>query len=619
MLQQLVLSEESYVRQHFEESPWHEELERDRRFCHAFFFVGYSLRDHHISALLLQNPTSRDKTYFVNGTTADTVFANRTAKYGSILRLSAERFTALCHQLPAPRRGTNPNSLKAFRHLDPFKDKKTLLPPTPIEILNLVTYGTFNSHRFLSSSGKKHYIAPRQDTIDDAVKKLQRAPSLLVHSLLGNGKSIFLYSLAYKLAEIGYTCFYSRDASAFVRQDLDLLKAFGPVALFFDSHNSAIDLMDQLRDLPSTTRFVIAVRSSVLDLRRHVFAQKLPAPIENVSVNRVDKEDKAILLEILDRSGVRVSNIEQVIRQGRDFREIVTTLYDNSAIKEKIRNELAPLLKDRDFNNILIATHLLKINGDEANPAVLRGVTGSDPYLVVSKFPTIARDILGLEDDDEVESKSALFSEYMIQNHVATEDMMNCVYLIVSAAVKRKNEPRYQAVLSKLMRYSDLSRALCNDANRSEALAGLFERLAKNVDVNREPLFWLQYAILMRDREELLAAEGFIATAYARAAEKPGFQTYQIDTYALQLLMLIEARDASHSTVPRLGQILERMERVQHMIEDENHVLHAVRAVSGIETFVVRCASALSTTERLTLDVRLRHVVDKLRPLAKIT
>ena len=615
ILQQLVLNEESYVRQHFEKSPWHEELERDRRFCDAFFFVGYSLSDYHISALLLQDPTSRDRTYFVNGRRGDSVFSNRVAQYGRVIAMQAEEFSQLCYRLPKPGSVANTSTLKAFRYLDPFMDKKTLAPPTPVEILNLVTYGTFNYHRFLSAVSSSSYVVPRQQTVDDAVRRLEHAPSLLIHSRLGNGKSIFLYSLAYKLSEIGYSCFLCRPTPMLLQRDLDVLKKLRRIALFFDSHHSAIDLMDRLRELPARTRFIVAARSSTLDLRRHVFQRIFAAPLASLNLDRIDEEDKTAFKRILDRSGVRVQDLEQVIRQSRNFREIVTTLYDNTVISKKIQQELGPLLEDRDSRNVLVATHLFKFIGEEATPSVLRDVTGSDPYSVMIRFPGFARDILGLDDPD-LESKSALFSEYIIQRHVKTQDVTDCAYLILVAAVKRKTNPRYQAVLSKLMRYSELSRALHRDPHRSDALAKLFAELSRDDTVNREPLFWLQYAILMRDREELLLAEGFIRTAYARAKDIPAFQTYQIDTYALKLLMLVEQEIGDPECVQRFAQILDKVERVGYMISDENHVLHAVAAVGGIEAFLSRRLGALSLTERRTLSHQLRAVAGELGQLS---
>ena len=373
--------------------------------------------------------------------------------------------------------------------------------------------------------------------------------------------------------------------------------------------------MDGLRDLPPETRFIVAVRSSILDLRRHVFESKFPLPLGSLGLDRIDTEDKRALRNILDQSGVRVADLDHVINKSTSFRDIVATLYDNTQIRAKITAELEPLLSDPHAKSVLVVTHLFRFIGEEPISSVLRQVTGSDPYSTMIKFPEIARDILGMDDDD-LESKSALFSEYIIQSHVGTQSVMDCVFLLVVAAVRRKAEPRYQAILGKLMRYSELSRVLNNDPKRSDALKALFERLALDRRVNLEPLFWLQYAILMRNREELTVAEKFIVTAYARARENPGFRTYQLDTYALKLLMLMERELETSGHVTRLAQILDKFERVRHMIGDENHVLHAVSAVRGTESFVARRLGAMATAEKRALGDCLGAVCEELDGLS---
>lgn len=84
-LDQLILTERSYARQHFESSAWYDDFLRDLRFCNAIFFVGYSLSDHHIAALLLQNPLAIEKTYFIREEAEDKIFYDRVSPYGTVL------------------------------------------------------------------------------------------------------------------------------------------------------------------------------------------------------------------------------------------------------------------------------------------------------------------------------------------------------------------------------------------------------------------------------------------------------------------------------------------------------------------------------------------------------
>ena len=505
--------------------------------------------------------------------------------------------------------------MKAFRYIDPFKDKKSLSPPTAVEILNLVTYGTFNYQRCLSTLPSSEYVVSRQKLANEAVTLLSDSRCLLVHSLLGNGKSIFLYILAHKLSEQGHHCFWCYPNPLTLQQDLELLQSFNKVVIFFDSYDSAIDLVKETTENLGDAKFVVAVRTGIQDVRMHEIHSRLPSPLRRVNLNGVQNEDREDFKKLLDQSGVRAPDLERIIDQCNDFREIVVALYNNEKIREKIKKELAPLLQDARFKAVFVASHLLKWVGQDVDAAFLRSVTHSDAYAEIARFRDFSGDIFRL-DDDNVYVRSAIFSEYLIQHHLTTSDITEGVYQVVVEAVRRKTERRYQAILSSLMRFSVLDRALCNDPHRSGSMITLFERLRHDIDVNQEPLFWLQYSILMTATDDLAMAEDLIRTAYARAAVNPTFRTFQIDTYALRLLLLIEQHARDSVKIARFDEIIEKLERVRSMIGEESRRIHAVEVLNGVEPFVSARVSAFSTTEMNTLVYHLALVTDDLERLS---
>lgn len=166
------------------------------------------------------------------------------------------------------------------------------------------------------------------------------------------------------------------------------------------------------------------------------------------------------------------------------------------------------------------------------------------------------------------------------------------------------------------MRFSVLEDALSNDPDHLRALETLFDQLHRDIDVNQEPLFWLQYSILMTVADNLPAAEGFIRTAYARADASLGFQTFQIDTYALRLFLLIEQRTEDRSEVKRFDEIIEKMERVRSMIGDESRRFHAIQVLEGIEPFVSARLSAFSTSDKSALVYHLALLIESLDQLS---
>ena len=584
------------------------------RFCDACFFVGYSLRDYHISALLLQNPVFRERTYFVTRKHPDSIFVNRLEPYGKILPIGMNGFSDLCRTAPKPNFSADLHTLKTFKYMDPLRDKKTLRPPTPIEILNLVTYGAFNYDRCLSTLPRAQYVVPRQELAEQSVEELREARCLLIHSYIGNGKSVFLYILAHKLTENGYRCFECRTNPIIQKKELNYLETLGKVAIFFDSYDTAIEYVQQLAEELPNAKFIISIRTAIQEVRLHEIQKRLPEPMRRISLNGMKERDANDFTELLDRSGVRVASLEETIRECKDFREIVVSLYNNIEIRDKIQKELTPILGDKKCRGVFIAVHLLNWIGHYVDAAFLRTITGTDAYAEIGRFPEVSRDVFRLDDDD-IHVRSPMFSQYLIQSHFDTSDILDCAYSIITASVSRRTERHYQAILSSVMRFSNLERALANDPGRFESLAILFDKLHRDIEVNREPLFWLQYSILMTASRNLEAAERFIRTAYSRAGDRPHFRTFQIDTYALRLFLLIETRSNDAPTVVRFDEIIDKLEKVRSMLWEESRRYHAIKVLGDIEPFVGERMADLTASEKAALVEHLGLLIKNLEQL----
>ncbi|TXI38700.1 MAG: hypothetical protein E6Q59_06115 [Nitrosomonas sp.] len=605
ILDQLILNEGSYIRQHFEKSIWYDEFVRDVRFATNCFFIGYSLSDYHISALLHPVPDVREKTYFVNRS-PDTIFSKRVNNYGQVVSIGLDGFVNQCISLPRLNRLQNPYALKSFRLYDPFKDKKTLSPPTPIEVLNLVTYGSFNEQRCVASLLDKTYIVPRSEHIFEASQALSSARTLLVHSRLGNGKSIFISILAYKLSEQGYRCFRCLDVSPTLSQDLEALRALDNVVLIFDSYDVAIEVISMAVGMLEFAKFVIAIRTGVQDVRLHEIQDRLPKPIDRISLNGLTDSEREDFAQLLDNAGILERSLRDELLRCDDIREIITSVYKHAGIQQKLENELRPIMADKSLRLAMVAIHLLNIAGLRPDSAFLRAISGANAYILASKFREITSEIVRFEND-ELHAHSSIFSEYLSENFFEGEDVIESVYAMTTESVRRKPHRLYQAVTSYFMQVSNLKR-LITGANQSALLAGLFDRLHRDTNVNDEPLFWLQYSILMMDLGELPAAERFLNTAYARASALAGFKTFQLDTHALRILLILETADNNTKTVSRFDQILTQIDNVASMLNESSHRPFALRALKELEPFARNRSTVLATSECNALLIQLERL-----------
>ncbi len=613
VLDQLVLNENSYIRQHFERSPWYGEMDRALDHCSACFFAGYSLSDYHIAALLMQKPSRRDKTFFIMRSIPSDIPRRQLEQFGEIHAIGTEGFAELCRTLPAPPPITDLRALRGVRFLDPFRDHKAVIPPTPGEILRLVTYGDFNSQRCLTNLPAATYVVPREELALGAVEELKRAKTVILHSYLGNGKTIFITILAYHLSTRAYKSFLCMSSGPETAREIRALQNQENVVILFDSYDLAISAIPIFEELLPNAKYVVTVRTGVQEVRVHEIQDKLPGPVRRVSLNGIKAGERALFKRLLDEAGLLGSHLAGEIDSSVDYREIVTSIYNHEGIRKRIASEIAPLLADERIMPVLITGLLLSWIGQKFEPALLRAVTERDPYVELKRHEEIASEIFKL-DDDELEVRSPVFAEYILRTHCSTGHLLQVIERLIIVAVQRKLERGFKGILSKVMRVAAL-KTILSGQNRLETIEKLFQRLQRDIDINAEPLFWLQYAILSSEMNEFAQAERFLETAYERASTSRSFETFQIDTYALRLLLTIEERSNADEVV-RFGAIMQKSELVLSMITDQNRRWHAIQVLEGFEPFVRARARVMSTTERNALVFQLNRLQSALEVLS---
>jgi hypothetical protein len=76
-----------------------------------------------------------------------------------------------------------------------------------------------------------------------------------------------------------------------------------------------------------------------------------------------------------------------------------------------------------------------------------------------------------------------------------------------------------------------------NRINSGNEMRSLYERLRWYQNIEEEPLFWLQFAILEIDEGRLGEAKSHLDYAYKKAQGKETFKPYQIDTQYYRLII----------------------------------------------------------------------------------
>lgn len=604
---QLVLHEASYVLQFLERSPWFTRFEQDHTYADATFFVGYSLSDHAISSLLMKNPITQSKTFFITPN-AEAVLVSRLKSYGQHWPIDGSEFVRLCQMHRQPRPIENLATLTAFKSYDPFKDRRVNAPPTALEVRTLMTYGNFDSDRYLSTVEADYYVAPRKGTVESAFQKINASRSLIVHSDIGNGKSVFLTLLAKRLVSAGFRCFLFRGEAPRFQQEINLLKSIPKLIIVIDSYDVAIEIASHLSIQLPLAKFVVSAQTSVMEVRWHELETRMPSLISIESLNTLIDEDRVALRALLDRAGLTSSSFDDTFRRCKSLREVVLLIYNNKGVKDAIEQKFVDCSGKEGVGRVLIATQLLKLIGRELDADFIRLVTGVDPYATFLDNRELLADMLSI-DGLTVRANSAAFSEFALKTFFSATEVLNIVYEIAVATVRRKHQREYRAVLSDLTKATTLRRLLSERTDRLELIETLYDRLHRDININDEPLFWLQYAILMSDKGDLRAAESFVQTAYLRANASRNFETYQIDTFALQLLLLLEKSEPANVPVSRFDELVRLLGLATNMVAISSHREYLNRSLSGLEDFVNCRIEGLGLGERIHLVMSLNQLI----------
>lgn len=605
----LVLGEASYVNQYVVRSPWYDQFQHDLAFASALYIIGYSLADYHIAGLLMANPKLAERTVFIQGPDPDQTFVRRTAEYGRTMFIGTDGFAEALARAPRPA-APSLGSLRSFRSLAPTRDKKAVARPTAAEVYDLLVYGNFNASRLARSLPGEDYAIARTEAVCEAADAVEGKAALVVDGRLGNGKSIFLHLLAFELSARGWTCLLLRPGHPDLQRDVAALADVERVVVFIEQYSVAQDALRGLHHALPKAKLVVEVRTGTFEVRFHELVGLLPKPFDRVSLNALSRSEVLAFRRLCDSAGLRPPGEDRA----SDLRDMLLDLFENKAIRDSMQAVLAPLFEKRVTRRILTMTMLIATHQGAVGAAFVRSVVGEDPFAALKPLEDLSREIFETSADS-FKTRSAVFSSFVVNAFIDPGEIADAVVEVTLAAAKRRGERPYRILMSNMMAYSSLRRTLRGKVDPSAVIVSIYERLRYDERVNGEPLFWLQYAIAMAEIPRLDTADEYIATAYRKAEELPGFQTYQIDTQAFRIALMRATEQRPGQEISNIQAVLDGFERVDRMLSDSSHRAYAVRVLDGVQPFVAARRADLAAGERTALQFWLLKVAKSLASL----
>lgn len=635
--EELVLTERSYVRQLAKPRPWFDQFTDDIRFAQAVIFLGYRLADTPINALLLSAPDIREKTTFIVKSEPVSRYARQISQYGSIRPIGLSGFASHLRELAESREPSRPTKFAAFEEMNPNRDKKPLVPATTVQVRNLLTFGRFSRETCAASWPRAEYMVPRRQKISEARSALGTARTILVHSRMGNGKSVFSEIFNTDLSQSGWRCIRAKSTPALTEDDHKLLGSIQRLVLFFRTLDDATQALSQMSEPRPDMRFVIELPTSISDVRANALGRELIQPFHRIDLNKLTREDKSDFEEILNKAGIRPNDFDNTFSDCTELRDFLLRLYENKQIRTALLQYARPLWGIPMIRRVMTTAFCLKCLDLEVSPTLKREIVGEDPAAALESVP---RELQGsVHDlfefrDASVEPFSSIVSEVLLAELMTFQDILEWALRVATISGRRKQEqleqglhgPRFHEaamVLGRVLQVSRLRQLLNNVQDRDDHIMNMYEEARRVREINAEPLFWLQFAILLDDPnaqlQQLEYALEHMKTGYQRASNVTGFRTYQLDTYHLRLLLHIEThRDHDQGKeLSHWAEIKQLFDRFVAMLLDEAHRDFVIRVLELVEPFIDARLDSMTLVQKNELTLQLKAITDALDQLSE--
>lgn len=272
---------------------------------------------------------------------------------------------------------------------------------------------------------------------------------------------------------------------------------------------------------------------------------------------------------------------------------ILLGLLESHDIGDRVRRLLEDTRSDDSYLEVIATVFVLATLGTPATIETLADLWGLD-LISSSRFrnhPTV-RQLLDFNSYD-AKVKSSVVAQFVLKSAIGWNLIPILLKLATHASKAARGVPRYMNLLTEMLRYSNLQRII-PEVGRREAAIRYYEGVKTLPQTQRNPLFWLQYAIACLVEGDIGRAKIYFDTAYSFASKSEWFDTYQIDNHFARFL-LVEATDTNMPIAKAIENFrLARSIINRQFLRDRLH--YPYRVATSYQDFIDRFGSQFTVS-----------------------
>ena len=369
----------------------------------------------------------------------------------------------------------------------------------------------------------------------------------LVHSNLGNGKTIFKQQLSHILTRQGYTVYWDSDLEFARSADLrHLSKETGRLALFVDESPERFDVIEGLLTVNIENIVVfLCVRTTLYELGEARYEDNLPADYLPLDINYLSDTDVSAFVQVFNRLGLwgehaSLADVEKEntikVKCSRSIARLILFVFEESEIGRRITKEAGQLINSKDdIAGLVVLSFLFNRIGHPPRLTVLSDVLNADAWKLVRSEEFRETGEFIRFSDGIVRARSSIVSSYLLRHALKPDLLVWYLERFVRRLAGLKRDSVLHHVFTELQRFPVIE-GLLDTPRKRELIIAYYQALKDLPFCQKNALFWLHYAMARMSFGEF--SEATLYFEHARSLAKGNVKdTIDVNNHFARLLL----------------------------------------------------------------------------------
>ncbi len=556
------LTSTSYLTNSFLNSSWAKLFQFDIKDSDYIIFIGFSLKhDLDIKRILWEDSETHKKCIFIIKEDEKESNIQKFSRYGSVFPIGLKSFAEVidkCKKTATLKIHNNNRPLLCFTEHS-FKQNnssktQTITKIQDESIINLLLYGKVDDALVCQSIEHQkelpYYI--NRSKIDNIINLIENgAKDILIHSDMGNGKTMLIKGLSYILSNKNYNVYVFKKYYDNLNDEIERICSSNSsnTIIIVDNYNTNKKVIEAILTFRTKQILIVTERTVTNDLTFDWLREKSKKDFYEIDINHLDNGDISQCMSVLDNFGLwreysTLNDFEKKehlkIQCKSSIRLILLDIIKSTDIKNRISNDIKQIAAEPIAYEALVlmfVSNILNwnIDLDDISYALDNTIKGNRSFY----RNTIIKEYVDFINS-EIKVKSPILSEVILTEIMDVKRIRETLVKAFKNFSTNSSVSDYKKYMKTILSYASLQRIFNKEEGEdvfNYNIVQFFEDIRSCTFCERNPHYWLQYAIAKLGERKYDVAKLYFDNAYTFAKKISSFDTYQIDNHYARYLL----------------------------------------------------------------------------------